>query len=152
MARRRLRFPAIPGSNPGVFFYAVAYLTAICCQAGRQFTVVCLSVSAGRPNLIMNRSWSRTLIVAKMLQWLDYKTLQLLLLVCSTRELHKHIVSFFALILCNFTFNGAENCLYQLLICLCESCSKLVYFSTCSGSLQKLEPCCFNAHFLGCAK
>ena len=38
-----------------------------------------LSVSAGRQTqLIMNRSWSQTLIVA-LLHWLDYKTLQLLI-------------------------------------------------------------------------
>ena len=41
---------------------------------------LCLSVSAGsQTQQIMNRSWSRTLIVA-LLHWLDHKTLQLLLL------------------------------------------------------------------------
>ena len=58
-------YPADPGSNPVVSMLQRALR---------------LSVSAGRQTqLIMNRSWSRTLIVA-LLHWLDYKTLQLLLL------------------------------------------------------------------------
>ena len=62
-------YQADPGSNPVVSMLQRA---------------LCLSVSAGRQTqLIMNRSWSRTLIVA-LLQWLDYKTLQLLLLVFIT--------------------------------------------------------------------
>ena len=57
--------PVDPGSNPVVSMLQRALR---------------LSVSAGRQTqLIMNRSWSRTLIVA-LLHWLDYKTLQLLLL------------------------------------------------------------------------
>ena len=56
-------YPADPGSNPVVSMLQRALR---------------LSVSAGRQTqLIMNRSWSRTLIVA-LLHWLDYKTLQLL--------------------------------------------------------------------------
>ena len=58
-------YPADPGSNPVISMLQRALR---------------LSVSAGRQTqLIMNRSWSRTLIVA-LLHWLDYKTLQLLLL------------------------------------------------------------------------
>ena len=58
-------YPADPGSNPVVSMLQRALR---------------LSVSAGRQTqLIMNRSWSRTLIVA-LLHWLEYKTLQLLLL------------------------------------------------------------------------
>ena len=61
-------YPADPGSNPVVSMLQRA---------------LCLSVSAGRQTqLIMNRSWSQTLIVA-LLHWLDYKTLQLLLQVVS---------------------------------------------------------------------
>ena len=57
--------PADPGSNPVVSMLQHALR---------------LSVSAGRQTqLIMNRSWSQTLIVA-LLHLLDYKTLQLLLL------------------------------------------------------------------------
>ena len=61
-------YPADPGSNPVVSMLQRALR---------------LSVSAGRQTqLIMNRSWSWALIVA-LLHWLDYKTLQLLLLVVS---------------------------------------------------------------------
>ena len=61
-------YPADPGSNPVVSMLQRALR---------------LSVSAGRQTqLIMNRSWSRTLIVA-LLHWLDYKTLQLLLFLLS---------------------------------------------------------------------
>ena len=60
-------YPADPGSNPVVSMLQSALR---------------LSVSAGRQTqLIMNRSWSQTLIVA-LVHWLDYKTLQLLLLSC----------------------------------------------------------------------
>ena len=56
-------YPADPGSNPVVSMLQRALR---------------LSVSAGRQTqLIMNRSWSQTLIVA-LLHCLDYKTLQLL--------------------------------------------------------------------------
>ena len=62
-------YPADPGSNPVVSMLQRALR---------------LSVSAGRQTqLIMNRSWSQTLIVA-LLHWLDYKTLQLLLLLLIT--------------------------------------------------------------------
>ena len=50
-----------------------------------------MSVSAGRQTqLIMNRSWSQTLIVA-LLHWLDYKTLQLLLLLSKKYSLEPYI-------------------------------------------------------------
>ena len=58
-------YPADPGSNPFVSMLQSA---------------LHLSVSTGRQTqLIMNRSWSWTLRVV-LLHWLDYKTLQLLLL------------------------------------------------------------------------
>ena len=66
-------YPADPGSNPVVSMLQHALR---------------LSVSAGRQTqLIMNRSWSRTLIVA-LLHWLDYKTLQLLLLFTNLFEIN----------------------------------------------------------------
>ena len=60
----RVQIQSIP-SCCSVPYLKVASFTAVCFRRQTQ--------------LIMNRSWSRTLIVV-LLQWLDYKTLQLLLL------------------------------------------------------------------------
>ena len=68
-ARAAALYPADPGSNPVISMLQRA---------------IHLSVSASRQTqLIMNRSWSRT-FVAALLHWLDYKTLQLLLLALTT--------------------------------------------------------------------
>ena len=87
-------------------FHAVACFMAICC-CGHAGNLCCLHVCFSRQTrLIMNRSWSRTLIVA-LLQWLDYKTLQLLLLLLLRINILTHASFIFCILEIQGSFLGS---------------------------------------------